>query len=367
MKSRCRIGFDARMIRNTGIGTYIRELLGAYRHLENARSLGVTLFGNREAIKECSSFTSKPFYSKIYSISEQLEYPFRLQNCELWHAPHYNIPVFKGRTKLVVTVHDLIHWIFRKDFFNPLQGFYAERMMRHAVESADHIIAVSKKTSDDLIDHFDADPERITVIHESVSDRFCEVDDRAVQEVRQKYSLPPEFFLYVGSLKPHKNLLPLIRLFKENRDFRSSLVLVGKKDGRYPSGFEELAQIKTEGKIIHLENISSEDLIKIYNAALGLVHPSLYEGFGLTLLEAMACGCPVIAARAASLPEIAGDGAFLIDPYSPRELADALLRFESAPTLRDDLRRKGKRQLQRFSWAQTAYQTSKVYERVLGD
>ncbi|MBI3313817.1 MAG: glycosyltransferase family 4 protein [Candidatus Omnitrophica bacterium] len=362
------IGIDIRMMRHTGIGTYIREILSAFRGLANARRFGITLFGDSGHAKEFPEFLHRPFHSRIYTLFEQFEYPWRTGACTMWHAPHYNVPLLKNRAKLVLTIHDLIHWIFRKEFFNPLQGFYAENMMRHALKSADHVIAVSNKTRDDLINHFDADPENISVIYEAVSDSFHEVDDLAVEEVRKKFGLPEEFFLYVGSLKPHKNILPSVRLFKklhQSRELRSALVLVGKKDRKYPSGYEELAALKTGDGIIHLDHVSFPDLIGLYNGAMSLVHPSFYEGFGLTILEAMACGCPVIAARAASIPEVAGDGAYLIDPYSQHELREALIRFENAPTLRDDLRRKGKRQVQNFSWQKAASQTLEVYEKVL--
>lgn len=359
------------MARHTGIGTYLKGLLTHLGSQDLPPQWKIILFGKVYPKTNGQGFCVKPFYSKIYSLQEQLEYPFRLRQCQLWHAPHYNIPLVKGKTKLIVTIHDLIHWIFRKHFFTPIQGFYAEKMLQRAVGIADHIITVSQKTRSDLIEYFDADPEKISVIYEGVSSEFRELKDPGpVDEIRKKYHLPPTFFLYVGMLKPHKNVLWLLHLFRHLRKegkVDASLVLIGKKDKRYPRGYEELAKLKTGLEIIHISYVEHEELVAFYNGALALIHPSLYEGFGLTLLEAMACGTPVIACRSASVPEIAGEGAYLIESCADYQLQDAIVRLEKFPALREEWRRKGKQQACRFQWDQTAEETVKVYERVLSD
>ncbi len=363
------IGIDARMVSHTGIGTYLRGLFWGFEKTGLSRDWDISLFGKRIDAGRWREFPAHPFFSRIYSIEEQLEYPFRLKRCRLWHSPHYNVPAIKGKTKLVVTIHDLIHWIFRRQFFTPLQAFYAGKMLRRAVRVADHVITVSRKTKEDLIEHFNADPDRISVIYEGVAEGFSELEDKGlIDKVRHKYHLPENFFLYVGTLKPHKNVQWLVRLFKKlkrEEKIEAILVLVGKKDKNYPPGFEELAQLRSEGGIIHLPSVESEELVAIYNGALALIHPSLYEGFGLTLLEAMACGTPVIASRAASIPEVAGEAAYLVDSCSEREMAEAIIRMEKVAGLREDLKKKGRLWVRRFRWEDAALQTASVYEKVL--
>ncbi len=364
-------GIDTRMIKKTGIGTYIRGLLEGLESLNVFPRESVCLFGAPQSHEREGVYLRRSFWSRIYSLEEQAEYLFHLPQCRLWHAPHYNVPFKKGKTKLVVTIHDLIHWIFRKDFFSPLQAFYAETMLRKAVELADHILAVSHKTRDDLIQHFNADPEKITVTYEGVSDQFAPIEDsEEIERVKSKYHLPKNFFLYVGMLKPHKNVLWLVHLFRELKQegrVEASLLLIGKKDFKYPTGYEDLSKLKTEKGVVHLPYVEEHDLVALYNAALALIHPSLYEGFGLTLLEAMACGTPVIACRSASVPEVVGDAGYLVDSCAQKEMREAIVRFENFPNLRRDYAQKGRRHAERFRWSTMADQTARVYERVLSE
>jgi glycosyltransferase involved in cell wall biosynthesis len=363
-----RIALDARMIRKTGIGTYVRGLLQGLGKLKVPGDL--CIYGNTAELAGYP-FPRRGFLSRIYSVEEQLEYPFRLPGCGLWHAPHYNVPVWSGDTKVVVTIHDIIHWLFRKEFFTPLKAFYADQMLRKAITQSRHILTVSEKTKKDLVDHFEADPEKITVTYEGVSEDFQPVTDAGkITGVKSKYKIANPYFIYVGLMKPHKNVLWLIRLFRELRSagqITADLVLVGKKDASYPPEYKELAGLKSGDGIIHIPYVEFEELKTLYSGALALVHPSLYEGFGLTLLEAMACGTPVIACRSGSIPEVAGDAACLVEACAPREIAHAMARFASSPGARQDYIRKGFLQVGRFSWTKMAEQTLEVYERVLAE
>lgn len=345
---------DARMIRHSGIGTYLRGLLMEFEGhpFFKSHSLGLA-----------------QIHSPIYSLREQLEYPFRLSQCRLWHAPHYNAPVWKN-TKLVVTIHDLIHWIFRGKFFTPLQSAYARFFIQNAVRRADRIIAVSQKTREDLIQYFNVPSEKIRVVYEGVSPLFFEGPAPEVgKNVLKKYGLPEEFYLFVGLIKPHKNVKRLIDIYRKlrrDRKINASLVLVGKKDRRYPRGYEELKNLNTGEGVHYLAGIDSErELHSLYHSARGLVHPSLYEGFGLTVLEAMASGTPVIVSNSASLPEVAGEAACYVDPQSDDSLAKALMNFEENPRLRENLAAKGKEQARKFTWAKAAEETINVYKEVL--
>ncbi len=363
---RCRVGLDVRMLQDTGIGAYLRGLLDGFRSAGLEPDLGLALFGREGG-------PGIPFTAPIYSLGEQCRYPALLRQCRLWHAPHYNVPVLKGRTKLVVTLHDIIHWIFRKQFLTPLQTCYAGFMLKRAVTLADHVIAVSRHTKDDLIAQFGADDKKITVIHQGV-DRSCRELCRdelrpAFDALRRKYNVPEVFFLYVGLMKPHKNVLWLLRLFrrlKSEGKVRGALVLIGRKDKRYPPGHEELAALVSGRDIIHLPRVEGDELLVFYNQALALIHPSLYEGFGLTPLEAMACGTPVITTNAASIPEVVGDAALRVATEDEAPMADAILRMESDVALRESYRAKGLERVKCFSWSETARRTAAVYENVLG-
>lgn len=362
------VGVDIRMFRNSGIGTYLRGILGPL--LAKPRdSFDLALFGNLDlAVQDTGAVVRRPFYSKIYSVQEQLEYPLRLRDCRLWHAPHYNVPLIKG-AKLVVTIHDLIHWIFRKDYFSKLQACYAGTMLRAAVRLADHIITVSEKTKSDLVDFFNADAAKITVIYEGVDPRFAAFHNpEKCRETLQKYGIGKPYFFYVGLLKPHKRVDWLLRVFRRLREARRldmDLVIVGKKDAHYPKGYEALGTLQSGDGVHYLPFVEDRELLALYRSAHALVHPSRYEGFGLTLLEAMASGTPVVACSVASIPEVAGQAAYLIDPDSDQELETALLKMAQDENLRRDLAAKGKIQVARFQWEAAAAKTAEVYERVL--
>ncbi len=366
-----RIALDIRMINNTGIGTYLRGLLGGLQNTGLRKDLDLLLCGRK--VSPAGIFVPDvPFMAPIYSIQEQLAYPAMLRNCRLWHAPHYNIPFFKGPAKLVVTIHDIIHWVFRKQLLSPLQTVYAGSMLKRAVTLADHIIAVSEHTKKDLVEQFKADAKKITVVYEGVGGACREMAPAelkpAFETLRAKYNVPENYFLYVGLLKPHKNVQWLLRLFRTLRAggrIRSPLVVIGRKDKKYPEGYEELEDLTSDADVIHLPRIEHEELIAFYNQALALIHPSLYEGFGLTLLEAMACGTPVIATNASSIPEVVGDAAVRVDTDDESPMMDAVVRMENDAELRESYRVQGLERVKRFSWDETARKTAAVYEKVL--
>ena len=358
--TRHRIGLDIRMLQNSGIGTYLRGLLSG--------------LGTLGLDKDLALFGPPPhgFSAPIYSVREQLQYPEQLKQCRLWHAPHYNIPLWKGTTKLVVTIHDIIHWVFRKQFLSPLQTAYAGFMLRKAITSASQIIAVSHHTKKDLVDYFHAPEQKITVIHEGVDETYRELPpgelQPAFEKIRAKYKVPEDFFLYVGLIKPHKNVLMLVHLFrklKKQGKVRASLVLIGRKDKTYPPGYEELGTLRSEDGVFYLPMIDPHELTTFYNQALALVHPSLYEGFGLTLLEAMSFGTPVLTTNSSSIPEVVGDAALRVDATDEIAMMDALIRLDQDTEFRETLRQKGFERIKIFSWKETARKTAEVYDKVL--
>ena len=354
---------DARMLGHSGIGTYLRGLLREYEKAPFFQecSLGLALPPSLFS-QVGGSLKLFAFDAPVYSMKEQAMYPFQLKKSRLWHASHYNIPLLKQGARLIVTVHDLIHWIFRKEFYSPLQSLYAQIFFKKVTQLADRIIAVSHQTRDDLIQFFGASPEKIRVIYEGVTPEFFEPwSEEEKRKLIQKYQLPDRFFLYVGLLKPHKNVKFLAEVFlklrKEGR-IHSDLVIVGKKDQKFPlptgEGLHCLSQVG-----------SRKELAGFYASARALVHPSFYEGFGLTCLEAMASGAPVIVSRVASLPEVVGEAGYYVDPYSEESLRQAILELEENDTLCRELSEKGKLRARQFNWPKAAKETIEVYKEVL--
>lgn len=362
---------DARMIRHSGIGTYLRGLIEGYRsHPFFEKHPLAFSFAPPFNSKAASDGRWIPFYSPIYSVWEQMEYPLRMRHVRLWHAPHYNIPLIKPRAALIVTVHDLIHWIFRKKFYSRAKALYASIFFRRVAQIADRVITVSQQTKNDLIQHFNVPEDRIRVVYEGVNENFFtphSSDER--KQILEKYGLPREFLLYVGLLKPHKNVERLLRVFGrlwQSKRIQSALVIVGRKDRRYGKDQERLQRLKTGNGIFYLPEVDGRrELALLYHSAKCLIHPSYYEGFGLTCLEAMASGTPVIVSRAASLPEVVGEAGLYIDPSSDESLEEAILELEEDQVLRENLAQKGVARARGFTWAKAAQETIQIYKELL--
>jgi glycosyltransferase involved in cell wall biosynthesis len=280
------------------------------------------------------------------------------------------VPFFT-QTKLVATIHDLIPYLFRGRFFNQRQALYFGTMLRRIAEKAARIITVSQSTKKDLVREFQIDPSKINVIYEGVDPIFRRgFSPIEKEEIRRRLNLPDRFILYVGLIKPHKNIGPLIeavrKLRRKDPDF-PKLVIVGKKDKRYPPGYEYLSRLGTDDDLVTLGEVNHECLPMLYQLAFCFVLPSLYEGFGLTVLEAFASECPVLCSNRASLCEVAGGAALFFDPTSDEELEALLEKIAADDALRMGLREAGRRQLQHFSWENAAYETLRIYEEVAGE
>jgi glycosyltransferase involved in cell wall biosynthesis len=228
------------------------------------------------------------------------------------------------------------------------------------------IIAVSQSTKEGLVNLLGIPPQKIRVVPLAVASRFKVVEDEALKEsIRRKYALPPRFFLFVGLLNPRKNGVRLIQAyhrFKSETDLPHKLVFVGAKGWLYEDVLAQIEELGLEKEIIFTGYVADEDLPPIYNLAEALVYPSLYEGFGLPILEAMACGTPVITSNVSSAPEVAGGAALLVDPYDVDQLAEVMYKVASQGDLRAYLTRHGLKRARDFSWEKTALETLAVYE-----
>ncbi len=365
--------------RRAGWGTYARELARALARLEDAPAL--TLFYSHPARAHplppdlstlptnTLSLSTRP-WRLLAALSQHLNLGLDrwLPRCEVFHATEHLLPRLKD-ARTVLTVHDLIYRLF-PDYHLPLNKWFLNLFMPLFVRRADAIIAVSQCTKNDLMRHYDVAPEKITVIYEGVDARFRPITDRdALAAVRARYSLPQRYILYVGTLEPRKNLPTLLEAYATLQAQSPipdlQLVIVGRRGWLYESFFQRLRELNLEDQVILLGFIPDEDLPAVYSGADLFVFPSLYEGFGLPPLEAMACGTPVVSSDTSSLPEVVGEAGLMVDPHDVRALTEAIERALTDRHLRAELRARGLEQASRFTWEKTARQTLKVYRNVV--
>lgn len=350
-----RIGIDVRMAQHSGIGRYIR---GFTSHLNFSHPNHQYLFIGRPEFQQ-TYYSKRNFVAldaPIYSLSEQTLLPGKAKHCQALHVPHYNVPIL-WRKKLIVTIHDLIHLEFAQDL-SPAARVYSRLMLPLAIKKADAVICVSHKTKQDLIEKLGASEHKITVIHHGVDPIF--------QPLQKKTGEP--YFLYVGLMKSHKNLGVLLNAFvqlrkKSGRDIQ--LKIVGKPDQKQKIVRQWLNLISNEPNISVITDVNDQELQGLYAHATALVFPSLYEGFGFPILEAMASRTPVIAAQASSIPEVAGNAALYFDPRSEAELVGCLEKILSDSTMRNQLIQNGTERIKQFTWQKAASQLERVYESVL--
>jgi glycosyltransferase involved in cell wall biosynthesis len=320
---------------------------------------------DRPVEKICSS-------SRYYSLREQVELPrlLRRHQADLLHSPHFNIPLARP-CPTVVTIHDVIYLACKQDLPSRLGRLYYHAMMAASVRRADRVITVSEFSKREIVRYLKADPAKIDVIHSGVDPGFQHVIDRPqMDSVLSRYGIDEDYILYTGIYRPRKNHAGLVRAFREllGSGTRAKLVIAGPLDQREAEA--DLRQLGRElgiaDKIILTGFVPDSDLPSLYSAARVYACPSLYEGFGFTVLEAMACGVPVVCSAATSLPEIAGDAALYADARKPQEFAAALWRAFHETELRGELIEKGLDNVRRFSWQNAANATLSIYQRAAG-
>jgi glycosyltransferase involved in cell wall biosynthesis len=297
-----------------------------------------------------------------------LKYQVDALHLDLVHHPFTIMSPKQSGTPVVLTVHDVQHE-FYPEFFGE-QGYQKRRAgILASLAGARAVIADSAFTRTSLIEYYGIQPEQATVVHLGKDLRFSRVDDPAfLAEIQQKHDLGRPFLYYPAASWPHKNhagLLRALKLLIEQHDFNGVLVMSGiakKAQGNIEGLIDELG-LKERVRI--LGYLESAELPALYSLARMLVYPSFFEGFGLPLLEAMACGCPIACSNTSSLPEVAGDAALLFDPTRPEEIAGAIWAVWSDAGLRDSLLEKARLRVDSFSWESAAQRTIKVYRKAL--
>ena len=359
-----KIAFDLRRMGNPGIGRYMKCLVEAVLALRAAHEYLLIMSPARAAIIDDFAAGSERLTTSApyYSLREQIELPriLRRHKVDLLHSPHFVVPLFCP-CPVVVTIHDVIYLACKEDLPSRTGRLYYRAMMRLAVRRAQQVIAVSEFSKWDIVRHLGADPAKIEVIHSGLDEDFMAVSAPAVSpDVRQSYGIGRDYILYAGIYKPRKNHAGLLRAFQR------FLALGGDADlviaGPLQEGDLQMARLAGElGLSGHLKLtgfVNDDELRGLYSGARVYACPSLYEGFGFTVLEAMACGTPVVCSVETSLPEVAGDAACYANARDPEEFGAALFRVFTDSPLRAALIAKGAENLKRFCWERAAAQTS---------
>jgi len=370
------IGIDAHAIgaRQGGNETYIRGLIKSLAEIDGDNLYTIYLANASAAAQWREEFTNRyknfsvrllPPPTPLVRVPVYLTYELFKRPVDVLHV-QYTAPPF-CRVPVVVTIHDLA---FERmpETFTRRGSFQLKLTVRRTAKKAARIATVSEYSRQDLLDIYKLPPEKVVVTYNGVESSFTlqpSVPNEA-EEVRRRFGVSRDFLLAVGSLQPRKNLVRLIRAYarlrSERQDFRPQLVIVGRKLWLASEIFDEVKRHPWVDDVILTGYVADEDLPALYRAARAFVYPSLFEGFGLPPLEAMACGTPVVTSDVSSLPEITGDAALLIDPNDERALANALIEVLNNDPLRAELREKGIAQAKKFTWRDAAEKTLRLYQ-----
>lgn len=352
--------------RSAGVHQYIYHLL---RHLEQADDrLRYTVLLGEGVLPPDVALTSlrsrwPTSRAAVRVLWEQFVQPWALHRigADLVHGPAFVGPLL-APCPVVITVHDL-SFIRFPTLFRPANRLYLTVLTRLSARRARRLIAVSAHTGAEITRLLGIAPERIDVVSHGVDPAFRPLPAEEVAVFRQRRGLPERFVLCVGTLEPRKNQTRLVEAFARIHDSQVKLVLVGGKGWFYDELFARVEALGLSGEVIFPGYVMNDELPLWYNAAMVLAYPSLYEGFGLPVLEAQACGTPVLISNVSSLSEAAGDAALMVDSCDVEALAAGLNRLLTDEVLRHELRERGLAHASRFTWLHTAQETARVYRR----
>ncbi len=366
------IGIDVRKIQDFGIGTYIRNLVRSLARidLEN-RYLLLCRPQDRDLLRDLpGNFQTAPESAPVYSAREMLALSWRLyrSRLDLYHSTHYVLPAWVG-SPVVVTIHDIIHLLY-PDFLPSRFAFlYAQRMIRRSLNRGDRVIAVSQSTKNDLKQYFDVDGGKIQVVLNGVEVVFRQrLSSEELQRWLRNLGIEQPYLLFVGNPKPHKNLDNVVKAYARARhlaNLDAPLICVGARTGSEFKIRQRAEYLGIPDKVRILGHVAQEALPAIYQGASLFLYPTLYEGFGLPVVEAMASGVPVITSNTSALKEIAEGYAYLVDPLDIEGMAKAIANVMGDPERRARLAERGARRAADFDWDLTAQKTLDVYRAAI--
>jgi len=367
------IAIDTRKLQDFGIGTYVRNLVRGLAEIDREnRYLLITGPQSRDLLTDLpKNFQIVLERSPVYSLREFAALSWQLYRLrpDLYHATHYVLPAALP-CPVVATIHDVIHLLYPDFLPNRLALLYAQRMIRRTLTRAERIITVSQNTRGDLLDFFDVEPEKIEVIYNGVEEVFRQplpADD--VDRWLRHLGVTRPYLLFVGNPKPHKNLDNVVKAYaraRKLRNFNAPLVCVGARRTAEFKIRQRAEQLGITESIHLLGHVAQEALPALYQGADLFLYPTLYEGFGLPVVEAMASGVAVITSNTSALKEIAEGYAYLVDPLDVEKMAEGIVHCMGDLARRQQLAELGRRRARDFVWRRTARATLEAYCAVLG-
>lgn len=370
-----RIGIDARMYSESGVGRYIRNLISNLQDIDKENEYYIFVKSNSN-LDTNGNFHKIIANFKWYGINEQIKLPILLSKykLDLMHFPHFNVPIFYSG-KFVVTIHDLIHQHFqmrRATTLNPLiyklKHLGYKKIFKNSIKKSSKILVPSNYVKDLLVEEWSVSEEKISVTHEAVENQILSIEknwnQKKSDKVLKKFNIQSPYIFYVGNAHSHKNVEGLIKAFLELRKKYQYLHLVLSGNDHY--FWQRIKKEFQHKDIIYTGFVTDEELVSLYKSAECFVMPSFEEGFGIPLLEAMACSCPVASSNAGSLPEVGGDACLYFDPKHNEDMVEKISRVLNNEKLREELISKGEKKYREFSWEKLANQTLKVYNGVDG-
>jgi glycosyltransferase involved in cell wall biosynthesis len=373
-----RIAIDIRKVSQFGVGTHIWNLVRNLSEIDHDNQY--FLLGPRRRFLELGPLgqnfqaidTPEVEADSFWNLNLRVPLHLRRERIDLLHVPHYEAPLLVP-CRLVVTIHDCVHLLFPQEGSSKFENYRNYLYTKHVLRSASHVIAVSGSTRQDLINIFDLPANKVSVAHNALDGRFTLRHDVTEQKrVLERYQLKDPFVLYVGQIKPHKNIDRLIEAFavlkselSDNKQYKNlKLIIIGDEIGKHQYLRLTVVRSGVQQEVRFLGFVPSPILQVFYEAAVIFASPSLYEGFGLSPLEAMANSTPVIASNTSALPEVLEDAAILVNPENVFEIARAMKQVLVDQVLRQQAIEKGLKQVQKFSWDKTAKLVADTYAAV---
>ncbi len=355
-----KIGIDTQSLKGhlSGLGIYTSQIITALKRIDDSNEY--VLLGEQRQIGQKT-------YDRLIWENFGLRKESAKNKIDLLFTPAFAAPFLKGPWRSVAVIHDLIGKIFPENL-SAASRFYWSQWLPHVNSKCDSIIADSQVTKDDILKFTKIDEKKVDVVYLAAPDRFNLPRNKAqIDAVMHKFGIKPPYFFFVGNIEPRKNLIRTIKAFmhaQQSGKIDHMLILVGSRSWNYPQMDALLKESSFRDKVKILNYVDDEELLSLYNGADLFVFPSLYEGFGIPILEAMKCGVPVLTSRLSSIPEIAGDAAFYVDPYREEAIAEGMIELATNSKLRTELTDKGRRQASKFDWDSTARKTRDIFNKL---